>query len=110
MQTQNEPDAVSDAGTQIAVPESQSGLVNTRSPLSDPKVRARFFVALGRHRGIIAPACRAAGIASHHVEYVRTVDPEFAAVLADARRDAGDYAEAAAYARAIDGVKRPMVS
>ena len=83
-----------------------------RGPLS-PTEHARKqqqFLKSYRDIGIIKAACKAAGIDRSTYKYWRDNDPEFVKQLPDARDEANETLEIAAYAQAVLGIESYVVS
>ena len=59
--------------------------------------------------GVVAAACRAAGVSSTTVYQRKRSDADFAAMWDNAMEDAADEMEIEARRRAIDGVEEPIV-
>jgi transposase-like protein len=79
------------------------------TPEQRVRKQARFFKAY-RESGNIKASCKAAGINRQTFYNWRDQDEVFAAQLPDAREDACDTLEMAAYERAVNGVESYIVS
>lgn len=67
----------------------------------------RFLTALAQ-TGVIARACKAAGVSRKHAYETRETNPTFRAAWDDAKEEAGDVMEAEAFRRAVKGTLEPV--
>lgn len=91
---------------------STSPRTRSKAPLT-PEQRARkqqTFLAAYREIGIIKAACEKAGVDRSTYYDWRDHDPDFAAQLPQAKEDAVDSLEYAAYQQAVEGTEEPVVS
>lgn len=79
-----------------------------RRPLS-ATARAAFLKALGQTH-VVSKACRISGVSRSSVEHLMKNNKFFMNACIDAKRDAAEALEYAAYIRARDGTKSLMVS
>lgn len=103
MTTENDPEGLPDeAPARPDLPDDPGLPERARRPWM-----AGFIVALGE-RGIVADACRAAGIGRSQAYQWRQDDPLFAMEWDDAHQHAMDTLEAEAVRRAVEGVAEPV--
>lgn len=79
------------------------------TPEQRVKKQQQFLKALGEH-GVVKYACKSAGISRQTYKNWRDTDAAFREQLAEAREEANDTLEHAAYEQAVVGIFEPLVS